>query len=367
MKRLLILMVAMVVAVSLAIAGCSQAAPAPAATPAPAAPKAAEPTKAAAPAAQPTAAPAAQKAAWPESGKPMTFIVGSAAGGSSDVGFRVIAAQMEKALGVSIQVVNKPAAGQQEGLTELAKAKPDGYTIGMTNMPQSCTIYLDPERKAPFTRKSFQPIGMQVVDPGVIAVKADSPYKTLKDLIDAAKVKPGTITASTTGVLGDDHLSLLQAERALGIKFATVHFNGAAPSITAMLGGHVEVNFNNVGDYMAQYKAGQIRLLAILDKEQSRFYPGEKTFEEQTGIKLYSSSSRGVSAPAGVPKDTMDVLTTAFKKAWDNPDHQKAMADSALSVRYLSPDEMDKYWAEVEAQLPALMEDARKDPGTKAS
>lgn len=273
---------------------------------------------------------------------------------------------MEKELGVPIQVVNKPAGGQQEGLTELAKSKPDGYTIGMTSMPQAISIYSDPERKATFNRSSFQPIGMHVVDPGVIAVSTESPYKTLQELFDAVKANPDKITASTTGVMGDDHLSLLRTQQAMGIKFAAVHFSqGGAASITALLGGHVDVNFNNVGDYMSQYKAGQVRILAILDKEQSKFYPGVKTFEEQTGTKLYSASSRGVSAPAGVPKDVMNVLSDAFKKAWDNPDHQKAMFDRALSIRFMSPEEMTAYWVQNEAEIPRLMEEAKKDTGTQ--
>lgn len=368
MKRLLVLSTTLVVAVaSLLTISCSQASPAPAATSAPAS-KSAEPTTKPAdsgvqPPASATAAPA-KKRDWPQSGKSLTFIVGTQAGGSSDVGFRTVASFMEKELGIPIQVVNKPAGGQQEGLTELAKAKPDGYTIGMTSMPQAIAIYLDPERKAIFNRKSFQPIGMHVVDPGVIAVRTESPFKTLQDLIDAVKANPNKITASTTGIMGDDHLSLLRTQQALNIRFAPVHFTqGGAPSIAALLGGHVDVNFNNVGDYMSQYKSGQVRILAILDKEQSKFYPGVKTFEEQTGIKLYSASSRGVSAPAGVPSEVMDILAAAFKKAWENPEHQKIMFDRALSLRYMSPAEMSAYWEEMEAEMPRLMEEARKDPG----
>ena len=340
-------------------------APAKPAEPTKAAAPAAAPTTAAAPAAQPTAAPAA-KAAWPEKGKPITLIVGSDAGGSSDVGARLLSPHMEKELGSPVNVVNKPGAGWQVGLTELANSKPDGYTFGMTVLPQTNTIYLDPERKAVFTRKSFAPVGMQVVDPGVVAVKADSKYQTLKDLLDAAKANPGKITASTTGIMGDDHLSLLRTEKGAGVDFATVHFTGGAPSITALLGGNVEVNFNNVGDYMSQVKAGTVKILAILDSQQSKYYPGVKTFEEQTGVKLYSSSSRGMSAPSATPKEAQDALAAAFKKAWENPDHQSKMNDSALSLKYMTPAEMGKYWDDMDAQLPDLMKAAREEVSTKA-
>ncbi len=370
MKRLLVSLVAVLALASLAVAGCSQSAPAPAPT------KAAEPAKAAAPAAtaapaaaQPTAAaaaPAAATTSWPEKGKSITCIVGSDAGGSSDVGARLITPLIEKELGVPVQVVNKPGAGWQVGLTELAKSKPDGYTFGMAVLPQANTIYLDPERKAAFDRKSFQPIGLQVQDPGVIAVASSSKYKTLQDLIDDAKANPGKITASTTGIMGDDHLNLLRTQQAVGIKFATVHFTGGAPSIAALLGGHVDVNFNNVGDYMTQYKAGSVRILAITGPSESPFYPGVKTFEALTGKKQESSSTRTFVYPAGVPQPIVDKMAAAFKKAWDSPEMQAKLKEQALTAKYMDPKELGAYWDEMDKTLPALMEDARKEPGTVA-
>lgn len=370
MKRLLVPLVGAALAASIVVAGCGgSAAPAPtaapkaAATTAPAAPATTAAPVATKPAAAATTAPVAAKTNFPEGGKAITLIVGSNAGGSSDVGARLLAPGMEKELKVPVNVVNKPGAGWQVGLTELAQSKPDGYTFGMTIMPQTNTIYLDAERKAVFNRKSFQPIGMQVVDPGVIAVASNSKYQTLQDLITDAKANPGKLTASTTGILGDDHLSLLRGEQAMAVKFATVHFTGGAPSIQALLGGHVDVNFNNVGDYMTQVKAGQVRILAILDSQQSKYYPGVKTFKELTGTELLSSSSRGMSVPSATPKEVVDVLAKAFKVGFDNPDHQKKMDDQALSLKYMTPDEMSKFWDEMDSQLPKLMDDARKDPG----
>lgn len=370
MKRLLVSLVAVLALASLVVVGCSQSAPAAAPTKAAEPAKAAEPTKpaAAAPAAQPTAAApaAAAKSNWPEKGKSITCIVASDAGGSSDVGARLLAPLIEKELGVPVQVVNKPGAGWQVGLTELAKAKPDGYTFGMAVLPQVNTIYLDPERKAAFDRKSFMPVGLQVQDPGVIAVSSDSKYKTLQDVIDAAKANPGKITASTTGIMGDDHLNLLRTQQALGIKFAAVHFTGGAPSIAALLGGHVDVNFNNVGDYMTQYKAGSVRILAITGPSETKYYPGVKTFEALTGKKQESSSTRGFVYPAGTPQDIVDTMAAAFKKAWDNPDLQKKLDEQALTAKYMTPKEFGDYWDQMDTTLPAVMEDARKEPGTVA-
>ena len=171
------LCVSAVASLALFAAACSSpAAPAPTTAPAaPAAPKAAEPTKAPAAApAQPTAAPA-PKATYPEKGKAITMIVPFGAGGSTDIGARLLAVGMEKELGTPVNVQNKGGAGSQTGLTELAGAKPDGYTIGFANLPTANLVYSDPDRKANFSAKSFQPIGSQVVDPSAIGVAANSP------------------------------------------------------------------------------------------------------------------------------------------------------------------------------------------------
>ena len=111
-------------------------------------------------------------------------------------------------------MVNKGGAGGQVGWTELVRQRPDGYYIGFINLPATNTVILDLDRKAIFTEKDFTPIINQVLDPGVIWVRADSPYKTVHDLIDAAKKSPNTIRAATTGILSDDHLAILMTEEA---------------------------------------------------------------------------------------------------------------------------------------------------------
>ncbi len=358
MKRLSVLFVTLVAA-GLLLAGCSQAAPAPTA-----APKAAEPTKAAAPAAQPTAAPApaaptaapaAKKVDFPAKGKTITLLVHWAAGGSSDVGARLLAAGMEKELGGNIEVVNKAGAGGQVGYTALTQAKPDGYTFGSTNYPSAVISYLDAERKATYSRKDFQLLGLHVVDPGVIAVRKDSPYKTLKDVIDAAKANPKKVTITTTGIQSDEHFALLQLQKLTGAQFAFVHFaDGSAPAITAVLGGKVDVFCGNVGDLLAQYKSGEMRILGVMDKETSPFYPDVKTFAAQ-GYPLESSSSRGFSAPAGTPKEIVDILSGAMQKTIASDDHKKKMADMGLTLRYMNPDQYNTYWTEYETMIKDLL------------
>jgi tripartite-type tricarboxylate transporter receptor subunit TctC len=292
---------------------------------------------------------------FPQKGRSIQMFVNWAAGGSSDAGARILASGMEKELGTSVVVVNKPGAGGQIGYTALTQARPDGYTIGTTNFPSCVATYLDPDRKATYTRKNFELLALHVVDPGLFAVKADSPFKTLKDVVEAAKAKPKKVKISTTGIQADEHFAIVQLEKMTGAQFAIVHFaQGIAPAVTALLGGKIDVFCGNVGDLLAQFKSGEVRILGIMDNEESPFYPGVKTFEA-LGYKLYGSSSRGFSAPGGTPKDIVNILSGAIKKVVATEDHKKRMADMGLTLRYMDPVQYAKYWSEYEATIKELL------------
>ena len=321
-------------------------------TKAPEATKAIEPVKSTTPSGE------IQKPAdWPK--KSVSIIVPADAGGATDVGIRLLAPGLEKRLGTSIVVVNKPGGGTQIGTTEIAQAKPDGYTIGATLLPATITTYLDPERKAAFTMDSFAPIGLHVFDPGTIAVAADSKYKTLKDLIDDAKANPEKIKIGDTGILGDDHLSILQLQKLTGVKFSIVHFTGGTTQLAALLGGHIDVGVDNVGMYTSQVKSGKVRVLAVTDKERSKFLPDVPTAEEQ-GVKLYSSSSRPLSAPKGTPKEIVWFISKAMEESMKDPEHIQKMDEQGLTLKYMNPDQLEKYWRDFEEQVKPLMELARE-------
>jgi tripartite-type tricarboxylate transporter receptor subunit TctC len=292
---------------------------------------------------------------FPQKGKAIQVLVGFAAGGSSDAGARILASGLEKELGTSVLVVNKPGASGQIAYTALTQAPPDGYTIVNTNFPSSVVTYLDPARKATYTRKNFEVLALHVIDPGLIAVKKDSPFKTLKDLVEAARANPKKVRISTTGIQSDEAFGLLQFQRMTSVQLAMVHFSqGIAPAKTAFLGGKIDAFCGNVGDLLPQFKSGEVRILGIMDHEPSPFYPGVKTFEEQ-GYKLYSASSRGFAAPAGTPKEVVNILSGAIKKAVATEDHKKRMADMGLTIRYLDAAQYNKYWTEYETMLKELL------------
>lgn len=292
--------------------------------------------------------------------KPITLMVPWPAGGSTDIGARILASIAEKKAGQPIVVSNRGGAGSQIGMNELAHQKPDGYYIGFASLPAVNTIILDPERKAAFTIDSFLPIINQVLDPGLIWVKADSPYKTLKDLLDDAKKRPGEIRAATTGIMGDDHMAILMVEESAGVRFRVVHFDGSAPLFAGTMGGQVDVAFDNVGGVFTKIKAGQVRGLAVMDKERSKFLPDVPNTVELGLPKVISSSTRGVMGPAGMPAPIVEKIQKIFMEAMKDPDHIDKMDKVGLAIRPMAGKEYADYFRQLHQVVTPLMEKARK-------
>lgn len=353
MKRLVLGLMGMLLAASVILTGCGQSGAAPAAT---SAPKAAAPAATSAPAGA-AAATAAPKVDFPAKGKSIQMIIPFGAGGSTDLGFRALASELEKQLGTTVEVVNKPGAAQQTALTDFVKAKPDGYTLQEMNLPGAAMVYLNPNRQATFSKKNFAPVAVQEVDPAAIAVAADGPYQTLQALVDAAKTNPGKLKAGTSGLLSDDHIEILDLQRATGAKFAIVHFDSNTDREPALLGGKIDASFGNVSSFYPLVKAGKVKLLAVMDKQESSMAPGVKTAEAQ-GFKVYGAAYRGLYAPAGTPKEIVDTLANAVKKVVADSAYQKKMLEMGHIVKFMGPDEVDKYWTDLEPSIKPLIEQA---------
>ena len=295
--------------------------------------------------------------------KPVQMMVAYPAGGSTDIAARIVAAIAEKDLGQSIVVMNKGGAGGQVGWTEMSRAKPDGYYIGFINLPALNTVILDPDRKAAFKEDAFVPVINQVLDPGIIWVKGDSPYKNLKDLIDAAKKNPQKISAATTGILSDDHLAILMMEEAApGAMFRIVHFDGGAPVMTAVMGGHIECAFDNVGSVFRRIRTGELRALAVMDEQRSPFIPDVPTMRELGYPSVISSSTRGIAVPKGTPQPVIKRLEQSLKKAMDDPEHLKKMEEAGLQLRVMVGEDYAKYYRELHAKAAKYTEWARSRP-----
>lgn len=280
----------------------------------------------------------ASAAEWPA--KPITFIVPVPPGGSTDLIARLVFSYAEGLLGQKVIIVNKPGAGLEIGITELAMSKPDGYTWGFTISPIVQSLILS--RKTRFTMDSFEPCCNLVQDPGVIVVRADSPFKTLEELVKHAKENPGAITVGTSGAGSDDDIATWIMEREANIKVTHVPFDGAGPTITAVLGGHTTTGAINLSEAVPYVSAQKMRVLAVMDEERSHLLPDVPTFKE-LGYNVISASTRGFSAPAGTPKEIVEKMAAIVKQVLDKPDFQKNADEAYQPIKYMGPAEFKEF------------------------
>ena len=280
-------------------------------------------------------APGLAQSAYPE--RPIKMVVAYAPGGGTDITARLTAEYVQKYLGnnATFVVLNRPGAGGAIGFTELANAAPDGYTIGFVNTPNVLTIPI--ERKSNFHWQDFDLLGNLVDDPGNFSVHADSPHKSLKDLVAFAKANPGAVTYGTTGIGSDDHIATLAFERAAGIKMTHVPFKGAAEVHKAIVGKDITVAAMNIGEALQYVKGGSaMRQLGQMSTTRTALAPNVPTFKEQ-GYDIIMASLRGIGAPKGLPPAVRDQLAAAVQKAANDPEFQAKAAGFFAPLRFLPP------------------------------
>ncbi|MFC0338872.1 Tripartite-type tricarboxylate transporter, receptor component TctC [Kushneria avicenniae] len=247
--------------------------------------------------------------------KPIEVIVGYSAGGGTDVLARVVGKYLEQALGddASVVVKNQPGAGGQIGFTSVAAARADGHTLGTFNLPAAMALTYD--RQAAYDVDSFDYLANVVHDPNTLVVSQNSPYHSLKALIQAAKEKPGSLGMALSALGGNDHFSALLLAAAADTEFNLIPFNGASMARTALLGGHVAAGTMALSQTIGF--EDELRVLAVLDDERSSFAPEVPTAKEQ-GYDVEMGSYRGFVAPHGLPEDIRSRLEAAFRALADN-------------------------------------------------
>lgn len=286
--------------------------------------------------------------------KPINLIIAYAAGGGSDMIVRLLAPYLEKEIGnnAKIVVTNKPGAGGGIGFGELARAAPDGYTIGLINTPNVLTIPI--ERKSAFSWRNYDLLGNIVDDPGNFAVHTDSPVKSLQDLIKHAKANPGAVGVGTTGTGSDDHLAMLLFQRAANVQLNHVPYKGAAEVRTALTGQQVQVGAINIGEALQFSKGGApFRNLGVMSAARSPLAPDLPTFKEQ-GFDIQLASLRGLAAPKGLPANIRERLVSATQRAIANPEFQKKAVEAFAPLRYLPPAQYEAELRDAEAQFQQL-------------
>ncbi|HEX6157182.1 MAG TPA: tripartite tricarboxylate transporter substrate binding protein, partial [Burkholderiales bacterium] len=285
--------------------------------------------------------------------RPVQLIVPWGAGGGTDATARIIATLLEKELKQPFNVVNRTGGSGVVGHDAIAKATPDGYTIGLITVEITMMHW---QGLTTLKHTDYTPIGLVNADPAGITVRADSPYKSTKDLIAAIKANPGKMKASGTGQGGIWHLAIAGLLKEQGIDPSALPWvpsNGAAPGMQDLVAGGVDVVPCSLPEARAMIDAGKARPLAIMDAKPSSLYPKVPTLKQELGSNWQIAAWRVIAAPKGIPADAQKTLTTALKKVYDSKDYKDFMASRGFGVVWADPAETVKFMAKSDADLGA--------------
>lgn len=290
--------------------------------------------------------------------KPVTMIAPFPPGGVADIVGRPLAASMEKTLKQPVIVVNRSGAGGAVGMTAVAKAAPDGYTILMSLSSISIFPVSDPlnGRAAPYQLSDFAPVALVTADPTVLVVAGDSPYKTIHEFVVAAKAYPNQINYSSSGVYGTLHVAMEMFANAAGIRMFHVPYQGGGPAVRALLAGEVHALASGPAAALAQIKAGKMRALAGWGDRRLALMPDLPTFKElgYKDVEFYIWS--GVFAPAATPAAVLARLREAVRAAVADPLFKGAMDKVGTPISYLDAPEFRQFLATDAARLKTAVE-----------
>ncbi len=294
-------------------------------------------------------------------GTDVIVVQGFQAGGGSDALAQMVQPYLAKELGVNFINRYQPGATGAIAWTGLARqTAADGKTVSITNTPMLMTNYImNPTMQ--YSIEDLTPLANVVTDPGVIVVGKDSKFKTIQEFLDAVRAAPGKITIGNSGVGGDDFFSVIMIEKATGLKLQQVPFAGDGPSWAAALGGKIDASANNLGITYPQVKAGNLRALAVFTDNRVPELPDVPTMKE-LGINVVAGSSRGYSAPKGIPVAAQKEFIAAMDRVIANPDFKRDAAARAMVIDYKSGAEYVKFlkdqevvfkqiWLEVKDQV----------------
>lgn len=294
--------------------------------------------------------PVAALAEWQPT-KPLEVIVHTGPGGGNDVLARAVAVMMEKEklLPVRMVVVNKPGGNGAVAAAAVYERKDDPYTLGFITSVWIAGPITTHEAK--ITVHDLKPIAQLVREPAVIAVRADSPFRTLKDFIEAAKAKPGALRQSGGSVTSRDNIVRQQLQHATGTKWAFVSFPGGGERLAALLGGHVDIMVIEPQEAGEQVRAGKLRVLTQLTETRLPGYPDVPTLKEAGFDFTPTPQIRGVVAPPQMPAEAVAYWTGRFEKLRETASWKKYVADNQLEDAFVPGPEFAKVMKDIDAQL----------------
>jgi tripartite-type tricarboxylate transporter receptor subunit TctC len=287
--------------------------------------------------------------------RPITLIVPWGAGGGTDATARIIGSLLEKDLGQPVNVVNRTGGSGVVGHAAIASAQPDGYTIGLATVEIGMMHW---QGLTDLTSASYTPIGLVNADPAGVQVRADSPYKTVNELLAAIKANPGKFKASGTGQGGIWHLAiagLLRDQKIDPAALPWVPSNGAAPGLQDMMAGGIEVAPVSLPEARSLIDAGKVKSLAIMNDKPSALYPNVPTLKAATGSDWTMAAWRGIVAPKGLPAPVRDKLAEAVRKVATSKEYNEFMASRGFGVIYAGPDDFAKFMVKSNTELGATM------------
>ncbi|WP_233237650.1 tripartite tricarboxylate transporter substrate binding protein [Bordetella sp. LUAb4] len=293
---------------------------------------------------------AAAHAEYPEHA--ISMIVPFPPGGVADVVGRPLAQALGEKLGQPVIIENRGGAGGALGIGQVARAKPDGYTILMSLSSISILPEADKvlERKPAYQLDQFVPIGRITADPTVLVVRADKPWNSVQDLVDAAKKQPNKLSYGSSGIYGTMHVPMAMLQNAAGISMLHVPFTGAAPAVQALMGGQVDVLATGPSSVAQLVQSGRVKALAHWGDAPLESMPQVPTLKS-LGYDVTFVQWSGVFALAGTPEPVLDRLRSAVKAAANDDKVKALIAGTGSPVQYLDAKDFDTYWRKDSASL----------------
>ena len=295
------------------------------------------------------------QADWPN--KPIQIIVTFAPGGTSDVLARAIAPDLSKALGQPVLVVNKPGANSTIATREVARAAPDGYTIGLFISAHAINHHIT--KSLPYdTKKDFIPLAMLALMPGILTVNPSVPAKNLQELVALAKAKPGTLAYGTPGGLTSGQLSMQYLIKLAAVDITEIGYKGGGPALTDLLAGHIQMLINSPTSTIPHVKSGKLRPIATTGATRPEALKDIPTIAESgfPGFELYEWYA--LFLPAGTPKPIVDRLYAEVMKVMASPAMVKRIAEIGAQSSTDTPQQFakflekeDKVWGDLVKQI----------------
>lgn len=277
--------------------------------------------------------------------RPISMIVPFPPGGVADLTGRPTAMAMEKVLKQPVLVVNRPGAGGAVGNAQVGRGATDGYTLLMAL--SSISVIPEAERSckraAPYDLNQFAPIALISADPTVLAVRSESPWRSVRELVEAAKKAPEKLSFSSSGIYGALHMPMAMFEAAAGIRLWHIPYSGGGPAVTALLGSQVDMTSGGPSALIGQIRAGRLRPLAGWGSSRLASLPDVPTFRE-LGMEVEYFIWSGVFVAAGTPAAIVNTLREAVRRAVQDADFKATMEKIQTPVVYLDAPDFLKYW-----------------------